>query len=124
MGEIKRIVCASCKREWECRVGCGLSHALLKNVLCEFPEEIGDRVMVGPKEEFPMFAFGYHISTCAGCGNVVSIPVLRLEEQNAEYAGPCPICGDTVSLITDIEEAACPVCKSRALQEETEGYWD
>lgn len=124
MGKMIKVACASCKREWQCLTGFGLSHALLQNVVREFPTELRDKIMEEAGEEFPVFEFGYQISICGGCENIVSVPVLNLEDGNAEYIGPCPVCGEDVSLIADIEEAVCPVCKNKALSAEETGRWD
>lgn len=124
MGEIKKVVCASCKREWQCMTGCGLSHALLQDVIREFPKETAERIMEETGGEVPFFTFGYRLSVCGGCGNVVSVPVLNLDEREGAYVGPCPVCKGEASLIADIDEAVCPVCKSKALEAETEGNWD
>lgn len=124
MGEVIKIACESCRSEWQCHIGCGLSHALLQDVVREFPKEIGKKIMEEAGEELPIFEFAYRISACGGCGNVVSVPVLKFEEKNAEYIGPCPVCGDGVSLIKDINDTGCPACKSKALKAESVGLWD
>lgn len=124
MGKIEKVACASCKREWQCMTGCGLSHALLPDVVRAFPEEIGKKVMAETEEEFPVFEFGYRIAICGRCSNVVSVPVLKLEEKNTEYVGPCPVCGEEASLIADIVDAACPRCGKKRLWTEETGGWD
>lgn len=125
MGKMVKVACASCKREWQCMTGCGLSHALLQNVAQEFPEETGKKMMEeAAGEEFPAFEFGYCISVCGGCGNIVSVPVMRRGESGREYTGPCPVCGDGVSLIADIGGVSCPVCGNRTLTAEETGRWD
>lgn len=124
MGEINKVVCTSCKRKWQCMIGCGLSHALLQRVIREFPQETGEKIIEEAGEADPLFAFEYRLSVCGGCKNVVSVPVLKLEEREEEYVGPCPVCQGEVSLIADIDEAVCPVCNSKALEAETEGHWD
>lgn len=124
MGKIQRVACKSCNSEWECKTGCGLSHALLQDVMQEFPKEIGDKIMRVSGEEFPVFEFGYHISACSGCGKIVSVPVIRFAEEDVEYIGPCPVCGADVSLIVKIKEAVCPVCSQKTLMMEETGKWD
>lgn len=124
MGKMIKIACTSCKNEWECITGSGLSHALLQNAVQAFPEEIGKKVMGEIEEEFPIFEFGYCISVCGCCAKIVNVPVLNLEDGNTEYIGPCPVCGEEVSLITDIDEAVCPVCKNKTLSAEETGRWD
>lgn len=124
MGEIKKVVCTSCKREWQCMTGCGLSHALLQSVVREFPQEIGDKIMEEAGEAEPLFAFEYRLSVCGGCKNVVSVPVLELEGREEAFIGPCPVCQGEAALIADLDEAVCPVCNSKALAAETEGHWD
>lgn len=124
MGKMIRVACTSCKEEWECMTGSGLSHALLQNVIQEFSKETREKVMGEIGEELPVFEFGYRISVCSGCARIVSVPVLNLEDGNAEHIGPCPVCGEDVSLIADIEEAVCPVCKNKTLLAEETGRWD
>ncbi len=124
MGKIVRVACAACKREWQCMTGCGLSHALLENVVQEFPAQIEKKVMEETAEDFPVFEFGYCISICGGCGSIVSVPVVKLEESHAEYVGPCPVCQGAVTLIADISEAACPACGEKTLIAEETGRWD
>lgn len=125
MGRINRIACGACQGEWQCRVGCGLMHACLEDVVSEFPKETGREIMeqVGT-EEFPVFDFAYHCSVCKECNNIVSVPVLTLPDRNSEYIGRCPDCGGTAQPITDIESMPCPVCGEKALLEETAGNWD
>ncbi len=124
MGKMMKIVCASCKNEWQCMTGCGLSHALLQSVVREFPKETQDTVMEKAGEELPLFEFGFHLSACNGCGNIVSVPVLRFEEREEEYVGPCPVCQDDVAIITDMEDTVCPVCGNKTLLAEEIGRWD
>lgn len=45
MGKVVKIACESCKREWKCMTGCGLSHALLQDVLREFPEKMRGNIV-------------------------------------------------------------------------------
>lgn len=124
MGKMIKVACASCKREWQCLTGCGLSHALLQNVIREFPTELRDKIMEEAGEEFPIFEFGYQISICNGCENIVSVPVLKFAEGNMEYVAPCPLCRDAVSPIVDIDKAVCPVCENTTLLMEETGRWD
>lgn len=124
MGKIEKVVCASCKREWQCMTGCGLSHALLQDVLREFPEKMREKIVEEAGEEALIFEFGYQAVVCDGCMSIVGVPVLKLEDGDTEYVGPCPICQDAVSLISDINDTTCPVCKNKTLKAETVGYWD
>lgn len=124
MGKIIKVACKSCKNEWECKTGCGLSHALLQDVLQEFPEEIRVKITEEIVEESPIFEFEYHISSCSHCGKIVSVPVIRFEEGDAEYIGSCPVCGNDVSLIPNIRKAICPVCSQKKLLAEETGRWD
>lgn len=124
MGNVIKIACESCKREWQCMTGCGLSHALLQDVLREFPEKMRGRIVEEAGEEEPIFEFGYQAAVCGGCMSLVGVPVLKLGDSDTEYVGPCPICGDAVSFAADLDDTACPVCKSKALKAETVGHWD
>lgn len=125
MGRVMRIACVSCNKEWQCRTGCGLSHARLEDVLREFSNEISrkvpDRVR---KEEFPIFDFAYHMAVCDICKDVVSVPVLRLADGDLEYSGTCPVCRKEARRISDTDAADCPVCGKRMRQPEEIGRWD
>lgn len=124
MGKVIKIACESCKSEWKCMTGCGLSHALLQDVLREFPEKMRGNIVEEAGEEAPIFVFGYQTAVCDRCRRMVGVPVIMLENSDTEYVGPCPVCGDVVSLAADINDTACPVCKSKALKAETVGNWD
>ncbi|MCX4339808.1 MAG: hypothetical protein OSJ72_09205 [Lachnospiraceae bacterium] len=124
MGKMIKVTCTSCKGEWECMTGCGISHALLQDVVREFPQEIGDKIRKENGEEFPIFDFGYQLSVCGDCRNAVSVPVLRFDEKDVEYMGPCPVCRGKAALVTDLEDAVCPVCGKKTLTAEETGSWD
>ncbi|MDE6389049.1 MAG: endonuclease Q family protein [Lachnospiraceae bacterium] len=125
MGRINRITCSACLREWQCRIGCGLMHACLEDVVSEFPEETGREIteQIGT-EEFPVFDFAYHCSVCRECNSIVSVPILKFPDRGTEYMGRCPGCGGVTQLITDLGGMLCPVCGERALSEEEAGSWD
>lgn len=125
MGKMVRVNCTACHKEWKCRTGCGLSHALLQDVIREFPYETGREIMkTAGGEDFPVFLFAYHTAVCDGCGSVVSVPVLELPDRGIEYTGSCPVCGGKAQPVGKIEEVPCPACGEKTLQEEETGGWD
>lgn len=124
MGKVMRVNCVSCHKEWECRTGCGLSHALLQDVIREFSHETGREIIKqAGAEEFPVFMFAYHIAVCGGCG-VVSVPVLELPDQGTEYTGRCPVCGGMVQPVKNLKNIPCPACGEKTLSENEAGSWD
>ena len=44
MGEIRKITCQSCGRNWELQTGSGLRHGLLENVISAFPENLRKKI--------------------------------------------------------------------------------
>lgn len=125
MGSVNKITCGSCKREWQCMTGCGLLHARLEDVIREFPEETGREIAEqAGAEEFPLFDFAYRCAVCMQCRSVVGVPVLELPDQSKEYIGRCPICGGAAQPIADLQEAHCPICGKKTLEEEETGSWD
>lgn len=125
MGQIMKITCTACKKEWECMTGCGLSHACLQDAAHEFVKEVAaDITREAEEEEFPVFDFAFHISKCDGCGSMVSVPVLQMMDCDAEYIGNCPVCGHEVELVTKIDNISCPVCGRVSLAAEESGLWD
>lgn len=125
MGKMVRVNCTSCHKEWKCRTGCGLSHALLQDVIREFTYETGREIMkTAGGEAFPVFLFAYQVAVCSGCHSVVSVPVLELPQQGKVYTGSCPVCGGRAQPVQEIEETSCPACGEKTLQEEETGGWD
>ena len=90
MGQTVRIACTFCKAEWECKTGCGILHGDLNRVAGLYPPEQCRRIRgYAETTEFPLFDFGYRLSRCPHCSHVGSVPVLKLEEENAVYVGTC-----------------------------------
>lgn len=120
-----RISCTSCRKEWKCNTGCGLSHALLRDVIREFPAETGREIMdAAGGEDFPVFLFEFQPAVCEGCGSVVGVPILELPDRGAVYTGSCPLCGSNVQPVKDLRNVPCPACGGMTLQEEEIGQWD
>lgn len=142
MGRLYKISCKNCKREWECRTGCGLMHGRLAFVEEAFPEEIRRAIHADRSEQsLDLFDFGYQITVCRRCGNVVSVPVLKMIEQEKLFVGLCPECGDTIhqdELWTgqpgespdvqpgeqEVGPHVCPACQEETLSFQMTGVWD
>lgn len=124
MGEIKKIICRSCGRDWELQTGCGLLHGVLENVVSAFPEKMKKEILDSVADmEFPLYDFSYQPAYCKYCCRFVSAPVLTPMEKKP-FIGGCPVCGHEIELIQNVAEAACPVCGQKTLREETAGLWD
>ncbi len=125
MGKNVSVNCTSCHKEWKCRTGCGLSHALLQDVTREFPYETGREIMkTAGGEVFPVFMFAYHTAVCGCCSNVVSVPVLEMPDRGIKYTGSCPVCGGKAQPVMNMEDVSCPACGEKTLREEETGLWD
>ena len=104
MGEIRKITCQSCGRNWELQTGSGLRHGLLENVISAFPENLRKKIAGSMEDmEFPIYDFAYQPAHCEETG---------------------PICGRRVKLMKSMKRNACPVCGEKALLEEETGMWD
>ncbi len=125
MGDIIKVCCKACKKEWRCMEGIGLLYGKRENVIGAFSEQ--ERAEVAAwmeKSKIPAYDFTFRLAVCNHCHNVVSVPTLTVEEDET-YIGNCPACGKkTRKPIVEWKRTACPVCKSRALEAETEGQWD
>ena len=108
MGAIVKISCTSCDSQWTRQTGCGILQ------LDAYEADT----------ELPMFDFGYRLAVCEGCGEVVSVPVIKLLDKGKEYTGVCEKCGGQAELIDNIGETKCPVCHKLSLSEEDYGFWD
>ncbi len=124
MGEIRKITCQACGRNWELRTGSGLRHGLLENAVSAFSENFRKKILSSMVEtEFPIYDFTYQPAHCGYCCQIVSVPVLTPMEKEA-FTGGCPICGRRVKLMKNITGSTCPVCGEKALFEEETGIWD
>ena len=125
MGVIIDVSCASCGKTWNCRTGSGIMHGELGAVKSLFPMEIRQKLdRYEAETELPLFDFGYRLAVCEHCKSVESVPVIKLLDKGAEYAGPCGKCGKGTELIENIGKARCPVCREASLSEEETGLWD
>ncbi len=125
MGAIVKVFCESCNAVWDCRTGCGMQHGSLDNVVSLFPENIESILTdYAARNECPMFDFAFQPAVCKNCTGIVSVPVLRLFENDTLYVGVCPDCGKEVKHIKDIHRIHCPVCKKRMLKTLETGRWD
>ena len=124
MGEIRKITCQSCGRNWELQTGSGLRHGLLENVISAFPENLRKKIAGSMEDmEFPIYDFAYQPAHCEYCCQIVSVPVFEPMEKEA-FVGGCPICGRRVKLMKSMKRNACPVCGEKALRDEEIGIWD
>ena len=146
MGRLYKISCKKCGREWEGTVGCGLMHGRLSFAEKAFPEETRRAIHAQIPEQSPgLFDFAYQLTGCRRCGNVVSVPVLKLTEGDKTFIGPCPECGETIGqdgLWTEqLDESpgeqsdgqsdgqgfgahTCPACREETLSFQMTGLWD
>ncbi len=125
MGAIVKISCMSCDSQWTRQTGCGILHGTLSAVKGFFPERTRQKLDAYEADtELPMFDFGYRLAVCEGCGEVVSVPVIKLLDKGKEYTGVCEKCGGQAELIDNIGETKCPVCHKLSLSEEDYGFWD
>lgn len=124
MGEIRKITCKSCGRDWQVETGCGLRHGILENVVSSFPEKMRKGISDSVADmEFPLYDFSYQAAHCKYCCKIVSVPVFT-PMGKPDFVGGCPVCGHEVALIQNVEETICPVCGENALREEETGLWD
>lgn len=125
MGAMVKVVCESCRAQWDCRRGCGIQQGLLENVAPLFPEKTEGVLMeYARRNENAAFDFGFYPAVCVSCADIVSVPVLRLEDGEAPYIGPCPGCGKKARPIRELERGHCPRCGESALKEVETGRWD
>ncbi len=130
MGKVVKISCVSCGHTWENRIGCGLLHGNLGNVMKVFSgeeQEISQIRQYAAQNAYPVFDFAYRLACCNHCGNIVSVPVLNLADGAGDYIGSCVQCGRKIEwtdIIKKTEEAPCPICGVVSLQEEETGMWD
>lgn len=125
MGEIIKVCCKACKKEWRCMEGSGLLYGKRENIIEAFSERERAEVTVQiERSAIPAYDFTYQLTICHHCKNVINVPVLVTGEDET-YVGSCPACGRKVKLLPlEPEKTACPVCKSKALEAETVGHWD
>ncbi len=124
MGEIRKITCESCGRDWQLQTGCGLQHGMLKNIVPLFSENLQKGIYHSMSEmEFPIYDFVYQPAYCEYCCQLVSIPVFTPMGKPA-LVGGCPVCGRQTEPMQDAEQTACPVCGEKALRDEEIGIWD
>lgn len=142
MGRMYAISCKNCGERWECKTGCGLMHGRFSHAVEAFPEEIRGTIQADMSGcPLVLFDFGYQVTGCRHCGNVVSVPVLKLIEKERVIVGPCPECGELIGaeelwtgqsdeMSTDqpderrIEGCDCPACQEKALSVQLIGLWD
>ena len=123
MGEMNKITCCSCRKNWEYRSGCGIRHSSLNAVAKEFEATIAEQLLqYGNENLFPIFHFSYMPARCSRCKEIVEVPFLEME--GGQYAGACPICSHKVEVIKDIEKWNCPSCGEKNLERSIIGHWD
>lgn len=129
MGEIMKIHCNTCRKNWECMIGCGLQHGSIGNVIAAFgakeQEQIIDWCQTNP---IPLYDFRYQIAVCNFCHDLVSIPVLRGIDEKITFVGTCPVCHGLLQTppleAESVSDAACPSCGNTTLTIEEVGHWD
>lgn len=124
MGEIRKITCQSCGRDWEINTGSGLQYGQLENAVSVFPDNQQRRILRSMKDmEFPIYDFAYQPACCEYCCQIVSVPVFTPMEKEP-VVGRCPVCGRRVKPMKSVGKNVCPVCGNKALLEEETGIWD
>jgi hypothetical protein len=127
MGEIMRIHCNACQKEWQCMTGCGLRHGRKEHIIAAFGE--AEQIPVSEwlaKSQIPLYDFQYQTASCPLCKELVSVPVLRGIEDDEVFVGACPVCGNLPQMPSseDVADIACPACGDIALEAEEIGHWD
>ncbi len=125
MGVTVKISCTCCKAQWQCQIGCGITHGELKQVTALFSEDVQKEIKncIG-EAMFPWFDFHYQLSYCKQCNSIESIPYLDLGDSHTKFIGKCAKCGQETELIENIENLPCPVCHEKSLIAEETGSWD
>lgn len=129
MGEIMKIHCRTCRKEWECMTGCGLRHGRIENVITAFGAKEQEQIIAWCQDSpVPLYDFRYQIAVCDFCRKLVSVPVLKSIEDDQIFVGVCPVCHaqlQTSPLETeDVSHIACPSCNSMTLDATGIGHWD
>lgn len=125
MGRISEFTCPSCNVSWKVRLGHGIGHAALENVLDIFPADIQRKILADTEEEqIPLFEFNYRAAVCEQCKKIVSVPSIYLHQKGYVYTGACTECGNAVIALNEGAEMVCPRCKTTVLSEKETGNWD
>ncbi len=126
MGEIWRISCKECGRDWECRTGCGFRHGQLSAVVQEFLPDIQKKIQADTSSNpLALYDFGYRTVGCPHCRNMVSVPVLEMKDTGHIFVGLCPQCNGVIRQEELADEiCCCPACHSGGLSVEPAGLWD
>ena len=128
MGDLVKLSCAECGREWKVKTGAGMLHGIPENIKAEFPEKIREDVdrMLKSDEGLAGLTFQFSEAVCSDCGSIVSAPVLYTlkKDKSKTVVGTCPECGKKVKIIRDLNKTGCPGCGKKALSRSPEGLWD
>ena len=126
MGEIRKITCQNCHKNWEVFIGMGMRDNRIDHVIRAFPEERQDLLRQKAEQNGPSdWNYLVYPGVCRSCGKVVSIPVLQLTGIGWTEIAPCPDCGNArPSVSRELSQTACPNCGETMLKGETTGYWD
>ena len=123
MGEMNKIHCHNCGKNWECRSGCGIMHSRLEKIAGLFETDISQRFMVYASEKPPViFSFSFMMARCDECKEILDVPFLEIK--GTQYIGKCPRCAQNVKVIKEIEKANCPKCNCIGLEQHVIGNWD
>ncbi len=125
MGELIKMTCQECGREYDGRMGHGLQHAKLESVKEFFEEEIQNTLVeYAERNPFALFEFGFRPICCEGCGDIVDLPVLSLVKEGVRYWGKCPKCQRRIEDRQLNKELQCPKCHSHKIKTQRVGHWD
>ena len=129
MGEIIKIHCSTCQKDWECMTGCGLKHGRIGNVIAAFDAKEQIQILNWCESSpIPLYDFRYQIAACNFCNDLVNVPVLRGIEDDAVFTGTCPACYRPLQEppleAEDIADTPCPSCGNMTLTAEEVGHWD
>ena len=123
MGEMNKIHCCRCGKDWEFRTGCGIMHSQLDRIAGLFIEDIAEQFMVYAEEKPPViFDFAFKPAQCSNCRNIVDVPVLEVKGEH--YVGDCLLCGHKVKTLKDTENLKCPICSGEDFEQSIIGHWD
>lgn len=128
MGVINKATCKACEKSWNYKLGCGINHCNLDVVLDVYDEETKSQVKMKTKDDkIPLFSFNYCRGVCNVCKAIVGVPVLKLLNSNTSYIGRCKGCGNEVDLLEgsdNLDDAVCPQCGEKNIEDISTGLWD
>ena len=124
MGKKNKLICKTCGKIYDTKIGCGISHGRLENVIPIFNDK--DRAEIEKLWKaslFPVFQFEYKSGYCRFCNQIVSIPVLNFMREEKEFFGDCEVCGHSLKE-DSVTEVLCPNCHNSQWDVIVDGRWD